>query len=63
MDKSRLELCRSFTNSKTIAQQRKDDEEAYWTRKREIQEMHSKAQRLIRAINYANRPWYKKIFD
>ena len=63
MNKDRLKLCRSFTESKTIAQLDKEANDLYWHRKREIQEMRSKAQLLIRAMAYQNRPWYKKIFD
>ena len=63
MNKDRLKLCRSFTESKTIAQLDKEANDLYWQRLREVREMSVKAQRLIRAMAYQNRPWYKKIFD
>lgn len=63
MNKDRLELCKSFTNAKTIADIEYETDRAYWQNKEDLRKLNRDLNNFLRALAYQKRPWYKKIFD
>lgn len=63
MNKDRLNLCKSFTNAKTLSELKWDKDQTEYERKKANLRLNRELNNLLKRMAYQKRPWYKKLWE